>query len=153
MEEYHINKFPEKLILILDNFNNTFNKNNITINVPLDLKICKEQIYNEKYILLSCIQNDDNSLEKFCTIVKKEEKLFKINYFNNSYQETEILDKNELSKSFVFFYERLKENEYSSGSGNIHNINIISSTSKFDSNSNITNKEDYINNEKQINKI
>ena len=153
LEEYHINKFPEKLILILDNFNNTFNKNNITINVPLDLKICKEQIYNEKYILLSCIQNDDNSLEKFCTIVKKEEKLFKINYFNNSYQETEILDKNELSKSFVFFYERLKESEYSSGSGNIHNINIISSTSTFDSNSNITNKEDYINNEKQINKI
>lgn len=123
LEETGIYKLPEKLILILDN-NEINEEKNIIKTIPLELLININQgSFNERYIFLSSIQNNGESSSKFSSIIKKQKNYFKIDYnsINNSYQEYQISEK-EITKSFIFFYERMKESEYSSGS-NIYDSN------------------------------
>ena len=90
--------------------------------IPLELLININQgSFNQRYIFLSSIQNNGESSSKFSSIIKKQKNFFKIDYnsINNSYQEYQLSEK-EISKSFIFFYERMKESEYSSGNGNIY---------------------------------
>ena len=121
LEETGIINLPEKLILILDN-NEINEEKSIIKAIPLELLININQgSFNQRYIFLSSIQNNGESSSKFSSIIKKQKNFFKIDYnsINNSYQEYQISEK-EISKSFIFFYERMKESEYSSGNGNIY---------------------------------
>ncbi len=117
LEKTGIIKLAEILILILD-------KDDIIKNIiPLELIVnIKNEQYNERYIFVSSIQNDE-SFSKFCSIIKKENKLYKIEYNsdNNSYKEVEISDLNEINKSSILFYKKIKEINYSSGYNNIYN--------------------------------
>ena len=117
LEKTGIIKLAEILILILD-------KDDIIKNIiPLELIVnIKNEQYNERYIFVSSIQNDE-SFSKFCSIIKKENKLYKIEYNsdNNSYKEVEISDLNEINKSSILFYKKIKEINYSSGHNNIYN--------------------------------
>ena len=135
LEETGIINLPEKLILILDN-NEINEEKSIIKAIPLELLININQgSFNQRYIFLSSIQNNGESSSKFSSIIKKQKNFFKIDYnsINNSYQEYQISEK-EISKSFIFFYERMKESEYSSGNGNIYD----STNSQIDLSSNQT---------------
>ena len=125
LEETGVYKLPEILILILDN-NEINEEKNIIKTIPLELLINIDQgDFNERYIFLSSIQNNgESSSSKFSSIIKKQKNFFKIDYnsINNSYQENQISE-NEISKSFLFFYEKMKESEYLSGNNNIYDRN------------------------------
>ena len=119
LEESEINNWPKILIVILNNNNyNIINiDNNNLISIPFDLIIKKGQNFKQ-YFFLSCIQNYGNFLDKYCSIVREEEKFIKIYYniVNKNYQKYEIKEfkefQDELNNSFIFFYER-KNDSYS----------------------------------------
>ena len=112
LEESDIYKLPEQLILVLDDYDINEEGNIIKI-IPLELMInINNGAFQERYKFLSSIQNNRESTSKFSSIIKKQENFFKIHYnsINNSYQEN-LISENEIGKSFVFFYERIKELE------------------------------------------
>ena len=106
---------PKILILILEN-------NNL-VNIPIELEVS-----NQKYIFLSCIKKYEN-MDNYFSFVKLGDKYHKI-YFNsnNNNYEDEECDEQELNNSFIFFYEIIKEENYTSGTNDIFQSSDIYST-------------------------
>ena len=92
-----INKFPEILIIILDN------KNKHKLDCPLSL-----QIKNENYNLISCISKQDEKSEDFSIITKNESKYF---IFDGNEKKEFIYDsKKSITNPYVLFYEKKENN-------------------------------------------
>ena len=102
---------PKILILILEN-------NNV-VNIPIELEISYQ-----KYLFLSCIKKYEN-MDNYFSFVKLGDKYHKI-YFNsnNNNYEDEECNEQELSNSFIFFYEIIKEENYTSGTNDIYSTNV-----------------------------
>ena len=171
--ESGIINLPEILILVFDNDNyknikdsdnnnditdNTDNKNiKIFIHIPLEIMIDKGE-FKKRYTFLSSFQYNDNLPDNFYTIVKKKEKFLQIQFdtYKNIYEE-KIIDQNTLSESFIFFYEKMKEDQYSSGNNSIYdntNNNAINNSNNNINNNSINNSNNYIiNNTINNNKI
>ena len=92
-----INKFPEILIIILDN------KKKDKLDCPLSL-----QIKNENYNLISCISKQDEKSEEFSIITKNESKYF---IFDGNEKKEFIYDsKKSITNPYVLFYEKKENN-------------------------------------------
>ena len=104
--------------------------------------------FKKRYTFLSSFQYNDNLPDNFYTIVKKKEKFLQIQFdtYKNIYEE-KIIDQNTLSESFIFFYEKMKEDQYSSGNNSIYdntNNNAINNSNNNINNNSINNSNNYI---------
>ena len=123
INSYNFNNSINSINSINSNHSSTINiPKKININIPLEIMIDKGESFKKRYIFLSCIQYNYSQPDNFYTIVKKKEKYVQIQLdINKNMYEEKIIEQKKLSESFIFFYEKMKEDQYSSGNNSIYN--------------------------------